>query len=113
MPGGIAEQIVRARVPVYRDMYDATKARLTETRAGDIREIESSSGAQEGPEVERIAAIEGATGLRPFQIDAIARKVAAKGFVADLLADWKRLLPVAVKAEIDATRGREQEGASA
>jgi len=77
MPGGIADAIVRSRVPHYRDVYDATKARLTDTRAESVLVSDISSGARERT---------GADGLRPFQIDAIARKVAAKAFVGDLLA---------------------------
>lgn len=77
MPGGLAEQIVRSRVPHYRDVYDATKDRLNRERAD---------------------------GLRPFQIDAIARKVAAKKFVGDLLAEMKRVAAVE-KPESDSACG--------
>jgi len=110
MPGGIADQIVRARVPVYRDLYDATKARLTNERAVGAREIAALAGplASEGAEVEDRLAPELTVGLRPFQIDAIARKVAAKAFVADLLAEWKRLLPVERAPATDGSAGREQ-----
>ena len=52
MPGGIAEQIVRARVAKYRDIYDETKARLTETRAEDAFGIEAAPGAQEEAEAD-------------------------------------------------------------
>lgn len=45
-PGGIAEQIVRLRVPVYRDIYDAAKARLAAERGGVESEpaTETSTG---------------------------------------------------------------------
>lgn len=109
MPGGIAEQIVRLKVPHYRDIYDATKERLQRERAVDTAE----SGGRFGPIPEgvfaevaaRLGAIpiqaagadagdvtEPPDGLRPFQIDAIARKVAAKAFAGDLLAEWKRVV---------------------
>lgn len=81
MPGGIADSIVRRRTPRYRDIYDATKARLTETR-GIV--------AQDGAEIEVMLGIESTPGLRPVQIDAIARKVAVKAFLGDLLTEWKR-----------------------
>lgn len=94
MPGGIAEQIVRQRVPVYRDIYDATKARLTRERGADLRVATDAARGDTlpgGPEVEHQPVIDVALGLRPYQIDAIARKVAAKGFVGDLLIAWKSL----------------------
>lgn len=97
MPGGIAEQIVRQRVPRYRDIYDQTKERLSKERAVSPFEIEKSSGPLpiHTAEADERIVIEGRHGLRPFQIEAIARKVAAKAFVGDLLTAWK---------EIDAAR---------
>lgn len=111
MPGGIAEQIVRQRVPHYRDIYDTTKERLTRERAVGRLEIANGGGpfpvyTAEVVESAEIAppgglrhttaadviwnAIDSAHApLRPFQIDAIARKVAAKAFVGDLLREWK------------------------
>ena len=149
MPGGIAEQIVKQRVPVYRNIYDQTKERLscergiegpsetdecadaaltegteadscervieglseTEERADAAltegteadsceRGIERPSETEErldaalteGTEAANASETDKQTGLRPFQIDAIARKVAAKAFVGDLLTEWKRIL---------------------
>lgn len=95
MPGGIAEQIVRQRVPVYRDLYDATKDRLTRERgveSGSAIDAVSGLALTDGPEVEHLAAVEERLGLRPIQIEDIARKVAAKAFVGDLLMEWKRRL---------------------
>lgn len=97
MPGGIAEQIVRQRVPVYRDIYDQTKERLTRERAEGACEIEGLTGSLtlvEGPEVDTPPEIAAIHGLRPFQIDAIARKVGAKAFVGDLLRAWKEAAPL-------------------
>lgn len=95
MPGGIADQIVRLRVPVYRDLYDATKDRLSRERGAvtlDVTEQRAAAALTEGPQVDTAPAPDIAGGLRPFQIDAIARKVAAKAFLGDLLIAWKRLL---------------------
>jgi hypothetical protein len=94
-PSGIADAIVRSRVPRYRDIYDATKARLISERGADLASVvDTSSGTAliEGSEVAESNGIDREHGLRPFQIDAIARKVAAKAFVGDLLIEWKRLV---------------------
>jgi len=93
-PGGIAEQIVRQRVPVYRDIYDAAKARLTEERgAGQRHEADRVGGAAilapHEAEAVRCAEIVGPSGLRPIQIEKIARTIAAKAFAGDLLIAWK------------------------
>lgn len=112
-PGGIAEQIVRLNVPHYADVYRETKARLTlripevaiesgptsgdanNLRAADHEtEIEVRVGgtiqlrAAESP-----AATDAQKGrpLRPYEADRIARKVAAKAFLGDLLIEWKRI----------------------
>lgn len=90
MPGGIAEQIVRLRVEKYRDIYDANKTRLTDTRAVTSTEDVAVHGAPEGSEVDVSYVSDRHCGLRPFQVDAIARKVAAKAFLGDLLMEWKR-----------------------
>lgn len=58
---GLAAQIVRQRTPGYRDIYDQTKARL-ETERPDAK---------------------------PISRERIARKVAIKAFVGDLLIYWK------------------------
>ena len=137
-PDGIADQIVRLRVPVYREVYDARKADLIARRGGaDVRgesdwaagpadasaEIDQSTGGAttdaldallgfadaldvitEGAEVAREIDSE-AGPLRPFQIDAIARKVAAKAFVGDLLREWKRIAGADAAIEIETTAG--------
>lgn len=94
MPGGIAEQIVRLRVPKYRDIYDQTKDRLTRERAAGPIEIDALAGPlpTNTAEADPRAEIELQPGLRPFQIDAIARKVAAKAFLGDMLIVWKGAL---------------------
>lgn len=96
MPSGLAEMIVKHRTPEYRDIYDATKARLAAER-GAVQSFEVAptggpalpqdvGGSGVDLEVEAV----GSAGLRPFQIDAIARKVAVKVFLGDLLIEWKR-----------------------
>ena len=116
-PGGIAEQIVRHRVPVYRDIYDAAKERLQRERGAEARRVvEESAGTAlpDGPDADSVSVIEMLSGLRPIaietqgvelgveidasrgslrpiEIEGIARKVAVKTFVKDLLAAWKAL----------------------
>lgn len=115
-PDGIADQIVKQRVPVYREIYDQTKERLQRERGAErttgdepspglslASSGEAVSGNEDGctggltgttldgSEVGKGAEIGTAIGLRPFQIDAIAKKVAAKRFVGDLLIAWKQL----------------------
>jgi hypothetical protein len=74
---GIAAMIVRNRTPKYRDVYDATKARLIRER-GLVGE-QVVSGLLDGE----------STPIRLGWADATARKVAAKAFVGDLLTEWK------------------------
>lgn len=95
-PDGIADQIVKQRVPRYRDTYDATKERLQRERGavssaeGDEMDGLALSVVAEG--AEPVGGGESTPGpLRPIQIHDIARKVAAKAFVADLLIEWKAL----------------------
>lgn len=108
-PDGIADQIIRRRVPHYRDIYDTKKASLisergveasdgTEnvgapalTNAEDQDETISGSGVQEGSQGEMRHVPGSDPALRPFQLNAIARKVAAKAFVGDLLTAWKAI----------------------
>jgi hypothetical protein len=93
-PGGIAEQIVRLRVPHYRDIYDATKERLIRERAVEVVTViepPDGSALSDGPEAGDLGAIDAEGGLRPIQIEGIARKVAAKAFVADLLRAMKEV----------------------
>jgi len=112
MPGGIAEQIVRLRVPVYRQKYEEKKALLASLRGAECRleperkddPPQDISGAAWSNETEAFngSATGGAEDLgepdlrngplRPFQIEGIARKVAAKAFLGDLLTAWKRLV---------------------
>ena len=111
-PDGIADQIVRWRVEPWRGKYEATKQRVSfergivpsneiEQAVGEALEGESNaestyeagngSGiAESGGAAERVFDGDVSNGkLRPFQIDAIAKKVAVKAFVADLLMAWK------------------------
>jgi hypothetical protein len=103
-PDGIADAIVRNRVPIYRERYDREKARLmtergveylteNERSAGPRSVVQSAVSGQDrgGAGAEVHGASDAVHGLRPFQLDALARKIAAKAFVGDLLAEWKRL----------------------
>jgi hypothetical protein len=107
MPGGIAEQIVRLRVQPWREVYDTTKARLTAERGADgtresVRSVGAEAvlvsgshrGATDGAEADAGDVGGSVTGLRPIQVEGIARKVAAKAFLGDLLAEWKRRDPL-------------------
>lgn len=109
-PDGIADAIVRNRVPVYRERYDSEKARLNEREgvavdtptASDGDGGRDTSGGTEAPSVS-----EGPAGpARPFEIDRLARKIAAKAFVADLLAEWKRLAAVDRRHVVEDSDGR-------
>lgn len=112
-PGGIAEQIVRLSVPHYSDIYRATKERLllrvagneleNGARRGDAkplglaeRSVEpvGSRGQTDMGATDIAAEIEGQAGrpLKLYEADRIARKVAAKAFLGDLLVEWKRLV---------------------
>jgi len=105
-PDGIADQIVRHGVRVdpvtgerialhkYAAIYLETKARLNHRVADVPTEIEVDRGdAIPLRAAADAGAIDRPRGrpLRPFQADRIARKVAAKAFLADLLAAWKAL----------------------
>lgn len=93
-PGGLAEQIVRLRVPKYREIYDATKERLARERGAVLLpEIVGpvDSALLVGLDAEDALEATQQAGLKPYQIDAIARKVAVKAFVGDLLVEMKRL----------------------
>jgi len=94
-PDGIADAIVRNRVPRYRDIYDDSKARLIRERGADSRSEVDALPGPDAPDHTRAEAespyeIEPTHGLRPFESDRIARKIAAKAFVGDLLQEWKR-----------------------
>lgn len=108
-PGGIAEQIVRLSVPHYVDVYRATKDRLT-LRVDLSRESDAELGPQSFGAVDSRAENEPLVGrsLRPFEADRIARKVAAKAFLGDLLVEWKRLVASEFGAEIDPFVGGDQ-----
>lgn len=90
-PGGIAEQIVRQRVPVYRDLYDATKARITEERGvGTGTAIDPPAGATLLDGAGNARGIDSEHGLiAPIRVERIARIVAVKAFVGDLLRELK------------------------
>ena len=74
-PGGIAEQIVRELDSLRLDCDGPEARRFTDP-------IPAS-----GPSGSAVPA----TSSRPIQIEGIARKVAVKAFVGDLLAAWKAL----------------------
>lgn len=61
---GIAAQIVMQRTPKYRDIYDSAKERLKER-------------SPEWP---------------PIRVEKVARTIAAKAFIGDLLVEWKRIV---------------------
>lgn len=113
-----ADSIIKLRTPIYRDIYDATKARLQRERGAEgATEIDSANDpafpsttsgtdADRSHEIEMIRGvlppttqaqpveleheIVSTTGeLRPYQIHGIARKVAVKAFVGDLLREMK------------------------
>jgi hypothetical protein len=110
-PGGLAEQIVRSSVPHYSDVYRETKERLmlrvaeklseSDSSRGDATlslaiktlEIEEADGQTDLGEVGDWREIEPVIGrpLKLYEADRIARKVAAKAFLGDLLVEWKRL----------------------
>lgn len=93
-PGGIAEQIVRLSVPHYVDVYRAAKARLVERVEGRAESDRRDGALLLRAAAEIGAAIENCSGsrpLRPHEADRIARKIAAKAFLGDLLVEWKRL----------------------
>ena len=92
-PGGLAEQIVRLRVPRYREIYDETKARLQNERGVESKSVSvgTDGSAQTEGDDYRVESLPASVPLRPIQIDSIARKVAVKAFVGDLLAEMKRL----------------------
>lgn len=109
-PGGIAEQIVRLSVPHYSDIYREQKARLTE-RVESWHEIEEHLGTQNGRTSVGRSEIEigRARPLRPFEADRIARKIAAKAFLADLLVEWKGLVASVARHESEARTGGHQQ----
>jgi hypothetical protein len=129
MPGGIGDSIVRLNVEPYVSIYRAQKARLIRERAVIGGATEGTDGPlalsgeapvdkppaservagerlSEGPDADGSGGTDNSAGLRPFQIDALARKIAAKAFVGDLLIAMKAaLLPVARRVEIEDRRG--------
>lgn len=94
MPNGIADQIIKHRADPYRTTYDKTKARIQFERGV---EHGGASDAACGPAlipsggvgVDSTTALGTTDGLRPFQIHAIARTVAVKAYMADLLVACK------------------------
>lgn len=63
--------------------------RKSKRKAELHNESDSSAGRASVTEADSTAVVELDPGLRPFQIHAIGRVVAAKAFVGDLLAAWK------------------------
>jgi hypothetical protein len=99
--GGIASQIVRQSIQPWETLYRSEKERLMVRGAEGTTESESFGGSAhlEGAEVAGSHESVGALGLRPFQIDNIAKKVAVKHFAADLLQEWKRRVVSATESE--------------
>jgi hypothetical protein len=62
-PDGLADQIIKHRTPTYRDVYDETKARKV----------------ADDPD------------MPPWKAHKIARVVASKAFLGDLLVEWKKV----------------------
>ncbi len=114
-PGGIAEQIVRLKVPKYRERYDMEKARLIRERGliEKVDENEGITGEANGNGTAELAhgsdLSNGRKGgdrsihvlsawatlagpLRPIQVEKRARIIAAKAFVADLWRAWREIL---------------------
>lgn len=93
-PEGIAHQIVRHRTPKYRELYDVTKERVTKERGADaapaIEDQARPATTSDGVDT-RLESDGGGIPLRPIRIERIARTVAAKAFVGDLLVAWKCL----------------------
>lgn len=99
---GIAAQIVRHKVEPYQTIYRTQKARLTQERGGValVGVSENFPGtSQQGRRARKVRGridglreIEDVSGPapRPFQLDDLARKIAVKAFVGDLLVEWKR-----------------------
>lgn len=94
-PGGIAEQIVRLGVPRYVDIYRAAKERLVlrvvETPTENETVYDDATEEQRVGEGTRKIELAPARPLRLFEADRIARKIAAKAFLGDLLVEWKRI----------------------
>lgn len=97
-PGGLAEQIVRLRVPKYRDIYDEAKARLASERGP---EASHASEVLRGPaplhsqatdeSVLDLSTTQPLARLSPIQVEKRARTIAVKAFAGDLLAELKRV----------------------
>ena len=114
-PDGIADQIIKHRTEPWRTKYDETKARVQTERGAEARpEIDDFAGpalhdidggvdirsvvdrsrssavsSTGGEEADFAVETEGQCGLRPLQVHDIARTVAVKAFVGDLLMAWK------------------------
>jgi hypothetical protein len=113
MPDGLADQIVRHRTPKYRDIYDETKARVQRERGVVVPiELDAVRGPAPAVVAEEVGTFDESEipggRLRPFQIDRIARKVAVKAFVGDLLLEWKRLVRAEACGGSDLVRGSGQ-----
>jgi len=104
--GPLAESMIEndATSGERADLYVEIEAH-TGPLADDVRDSDLFLG--ERAQAETGAETDTSIGLRPFQIDAIARKVAAKAFVGDLLAAMKAAAaPVDFADDTDAEGGR-------
>lgn len=90
--GGIAAQIVRLSIEPWVSRYRSEKEKFQMRGVEQDAESKDRRGSAhpEVAEVEGTPESDKRPGLRPFQIDAKARKVAVKHFAADLLQEWKR-----------------------
>jgi hypothetical protein len=78
---GIIAQIIKQRTPKYRDIYDAKKASVKAERPFfDTFAEAKASGIPNA--------------VFPGKVDTIAKYVAGKAFVGDLLIAWKELAPL-------------------
>jgi hypothetical protein len=79
---GIIAQIIKQRTPKYRDIYDAKKDSVKATRPFfDTMALAKASGLPNA--------------VFPGKVDTIAKYVAGKAFLGDLLMAWKELVPLA------------------
>lgn len=105
-PKGIADQIVAHGAEPYRGSYEQQKERLQVVRGAVDPGVETamqrgSSPNVGGTEVEGRCEAVDHHGLRPFQIHRIARTIAVKAFVGDLLIEWKRLMPSPAEQRVE------------
>lgn len=85
---GLAAQIVRQKPEPYRTTYDEEKDRLKKERGynpsdGEAVEADEGLGTEAGSEPPPLA-----------KLDHIARVIAVKEFIGDLLMEWKEVQPL-------------------